>query len=54
MEENSGSKASYGKGTCPVLDAMTERSMLLCVASTLSGSDVEDIVKAMKKVLDRI
>lgn len=51
MKENCASAAvSYAKGACPHLDDMLTRTMLFCVASNLTDSDVEDIIKAYTKV----
>lgn len=50
LTENAASRVSYGKGTCPVLDAMLEKSVLMCIAATLSKADVDDIIAAGRKV----
>ncbi|MFH0911756.1 MAG: DegT/DnrJ/EryC1/StrS family aminotransferase [Planctomycetota bacterium] len=50
LVENAQSQASYGKGTCPSLDDLVSRTILLCVASNLTKRDVDDIIVAMKKV----
>lgn len=51
MTENRDSAdISYAKGTCPHLDDLLSRTMLLCVASNLTESDVQDIITAYKKV----
>ena len=51
MAENKASAGvSYGKGTCPHLDDLFSRTVLLCVASILTDQDVGDIIKAYGKV----
>ena len=51
MAENRASAhVSYAKGTCPHLDDLISRTMIFCVASILTDADVEDIIKAYKKV----
>jgi len=51
MSENRASaEVSYAKGTCPHLDDLISRTMIFCVASTLTAADVHDIVTAYKKV----
>ena len=49
LAENDASKVDYRKGACPCIDSMLEKTILMCVASTLSGSDVDDIIKAFRK-----
>jgi dTDP-4-amino-4,6-dideoxygalactose transaminase len=50
-EENKGSAGqSYGRGTCPHLDDLFSRTVVLCVASILSPRDVKDIIAGYRKV----
>ena len=49
-ENRASSHVSYAKGTCPHLDDLISRTMIFCVASILTDADVEDIIKAYKKV----
>ena len=50
-EENRASSGlSYGKGTCPRLDDLLSRTVVLCVASILSPRDVKDIIAGYRKV----
>ena len=41
---------SYAKGACPNLDALLARTMIICIASSLTEEDVSDIVTAIQKV----
>ena len=41
---------SYAKGTCPHLDDLASRTVILCVASNLTEGDVADIIQAYRKV----
>ena len=41
---------SYAKGALPMCDALSERSALLSIASTLTARDVDDIIAAFRKV----
>jgi 8-amino-3,8-dideoxy-alpha-D-manno-octulosonate transaminase len=51
MAENRDSAGiSYAKGTCPHLDDLFSRTMILCVASNLTDQDVSDIIAAYQKV----
>ena len=51
MAENRASASvSYAKGTCPHLDDLLNRTMLMCIASNLTDRDVADIVTAYRKV----
>jgi 8-amino-3,8-dideoxy-alpha-D-manno-octulosonate transaminase len=51
MGENKASAGiSYTRGTCPSLDDLSSRTMLLCVASILTQRDVNDIITAYRKV----
>lgn len=51
MAENRPSAdISYAKGTCPHLDDRVSRTMIFCVASILTQTDVQDIVAAYRKV----
>jgi 8-amino-3,8-dideoxy-alpha-D-manno-octulosonate transaminase len=51
MAENRASAdISYAKGTCPHLDDRVSRTMIFCVASILTQTDVQDIVAAYRKV----
>jgi len=54
LKENSQSKVSYNKGTCPHLDSMLERTIIICIASVLTKKDVNDITNAIKKVAGNI
>jgi len=49
-ENRASANVSYAKGTCPHLDDLLSRTMLMCIASNLTGRDVEDIVTAYRKV----
>lgn len=51
LVENSESKHSYGKGTCPVADSLFERSILLAIPSCLTTADEADIMRAIDKTL---
>jgi hypothetical protein len=46
--ENSNSKATYVKGTCPQTDILFERSMLFTVPSCLTDEDESDIIHAFQ------
>ncbi len=51
MAENQASSGiSYAKGTCPHLDDLVSRTMIFCVASILTQTDVQDIIAAYRKV----
>ncbi len=51
LTENSASAGvSYGKGTCPRLDDLVSRTIIICVASNLADDDVNDIIAAIRKV----
>lgn len=49
-ENRASANISYAKGTCPHLDDLLSRTMLMCIASNLTERDVEDIVMAYRKV----
>jgi len=49
-ENRASAGVSYAKGTCPRLDDLLGRTMLMCVASVLTERDVEDIITAYRKV----
>ncbi len=44
----------YARGTLPACDDLASRSILLTIASCLTGKDVEDIVMAYRKVADAL
>ena len=51
LAENAGSKGvSYKKGTCPTLDEVVSRTMVMCIPSKLAARDVQDIIKGFRKV----
>lgn len=51
MAENAASaKVGYAKGTCPHLDDLFSRTMLMCIASNLTERDIADIIEAYRKV----
>ena len=50
LKENSPAKVSYNKGTCPYLDSLLERTIIICIASVLTNSDIKDIGNAIQKV----
>jgi len=52
LAENAGSAVSYEKGTCPHLDSLLARSVVMCVASNLAERDIDDIITAFRKVQD--
>ena len=41
---------SYDRGALPVCDDLHDRSALLTIASTLTDTDVDDIIRAVRKV----
>jgi hypothetical protein len=45
--ENSNSKATYVKGTCPQADSLFERGMLFTVPSCLTDEDESDIISCV-------
>jgi 8-amino-3,8-dideoxy-alpha-D-manno-octulosonate transaminase len=49
LQENKNSNVSYEKGTCPKLDSLLSRTVIMCIASTLTDNDIEDIISAIKK-----
>jgi dTDP-4-amino-4,6-dideoxygalactose transaminase len=50
-EENKASAAiTYARGSCPRLDDLISRTVVLCVASILSPRDVKDIIAGYRKV----
>jgi 8-amino-3,8-dideoxy-alpha-D-manno-octulosonate transaminase len=49
-ENRASAGVSYAKGSCPHLDDLFSRTVLLCVASILTDQDVEDIIEAYGKV----
>ena len=51
LSENAGLEHSYEKGTCPVADALFERSILIPIPSCLTAQDEDDIIHAFEKVL---
>ncbi|OGV35115.1 MAG: hypothetical protein A2020_08105 [Lentisphaerae bacterium GWF2_45_14] len=54
LKENSQSDVSYSKGACPYLDSLLERTIIICIASTLNDSDIDDIIKAVRKIAEMI
>jgi len=54
LAENAGSQVAYDKGTCPHLDDLLERTIVLCIASALTDQDVADIQTAIAKVARHI
>jgi len=50
IENKASGDISYTRGTCPSLDDLASRTMLLCIASNLNKRDVNDIIAAYKKV----
>lgn len=54
LQENSGSRAEYKKGSCPVADSLFERSILLAIPSALTERDEDDIIRAFVKVYRRL
>lgn len=53
LEENKNSNVSYETGTCPRLDSLVSRTVLICIASTLMDNDIEDIITAIKKAAEQ-
>jgi len=49
-ENKASAEASYAKGTCPHLDDLFSRTMVMCIASNLSDQDITDIIKGFTKV----
>jgi len=49
-ENRASAHISYAKGTCPHLDELLSRTVLMCIASNLTDQDIEDIIKAYRKV----
>jgi 8-amino-3,8-dideoxy-alpha-D-manno-octulosonate transaminase len=50
-QENQGSAGvTYGRGSCPRLDDVFSRTVVLCVASILTAGDVDDIIAGYRKV----
>ncbi|MCX6899608.1 MAG: DegT/DnrJ/EryC1/StrS family aminotransferase [Verrucomicrobia bacterium] len=49
-ENRASAGVSYAKGACPHLDDLLSRTMIACVASVLTDTDVQDIIKAYRKV----
>src|SRR5882762_6281049 len=48
LAENSGLRAEYAKGTCPVADSLFERSIILAIPSSLTKRDEDDIIQAFE------
>jgi len=49
-ENRASADISYAKGTCPHLDDLLSRTVLMCIASNLTDDDIADIIKAYRKV----
>lgn len=49
-ENRASAGISYAKGTCPHLDDLLSRTTITCIASILTDEDVQDIIKAYRKV----
>jgi 8-amino-3,8-dideoxy-alpha-D-manno-octulosonate transaminase len=55
LAENSFARDyKYDKGTCPNLDSLIERTILICIASVLTDSDIEDIIRGIKKSASKL
>lgn len=54
LNENSASKVSYEKGTCPYLDSLLQRTIILCIASNLNDNDIDDIITAIGKAAKKL
>jgi len=49
LSENASSQVEYGKGTCPNLDSLAERTVIICVAPVLTVNDTNDIITGIRK-----
>lgn len=54
LRENAGLARDYEKGACPVADSLFERSLLLAVPSCLTPADEDDVIRAVRKVLQAL
>jgi len=54
LKDNAASDVSYNKGTCPYLDSLLDKTMIICIASTLTEKDEDDIIAAIRKVAGHI
>jgi 8-amino-3,8-dideoxy-alpha-D-manno-octulosonate transaminase len=50
VNKRASADISYAKGTCPHLDDLLSRTVLMCIASNLTDDDIADIIKAYRKV----
>lgn len=53
-ENKASASTSYARGTCPKLDDLAGRTMLMCIASNLTRRDIDDIITAYRKVASAV
>jgi 8-amino-3,8-dideoxy-alpha-D-manno-octulosonate transaminase len=53
LSENAASKAEYTKGTCPNLDSMAGRTIIICIASVLTEHDINDIIAGIRNASEK-
>ena len=54
LMENVASQVEYNKGTCPNLDSLAERTVIICIAPVLTNNDIDDIITGIRTVTNKI
>ena len=54
MAENAASQVEYAKGTCPNLDSLAERTVIICIASVLTKRDTDDIIAGIRNATGKL
>jgi len=50
LSANKHSVYSYAKGTMPVSDVLMERSVIMPIPSVMTGQDIQDTIRGIRKV----
>ena len=51
LTENATSQVEYSKGTCPNLDSLASRTVIICIAPVLTDNDTDDIIVGIRKAV---
>lgn len=51
LAENAASQVEYTKGTCPNLDSLADRTVIICIAAVLTVNDTNDIIAGIRKTV---
>ena len=53
LSENDDSQVEYNKGTCPNLDSLASRTVIICIPPVLTDNDTDDIIAGIKNSVSK-